>query len=128
MPGQLGDGVNATRDLNLANSKAFCEGRQAKAWLESPNPHVAGSEAYAAWAAGYALATVSGVQGPCNITAGVATPNLVGSSLAVATSTLIGVGLKLGTVTLTTGNVTIQSPVATTVVRPGSSVNVTLTA
>ena len=127
MPGKLDDGINATGDINVTNSKAFCEGRQAKVYGASTNPHVSGTEAFASWAAGYALAASSGVQGPCNIFAGIATPNLVGLSLAVATSTLVGLGLTLGTVTLTTGNVTIQSPVATTIVKQNSLVNVTLT-
>jgi PASTA domain len=127
MPGQLSDGVTATRDSKLDNSKAFCEGRQAKAWTESTNPHPTGSEANAAWAAGYALTVASGVQGPCNITPGITVPNVVGQTQAAATASLIAAGLVLGVVTLTTGNVTIQSPVAAAVVRPRTAVNITLT-
>lgn len=128
MPGQLSDGVTATIDASVVNSKAFCEGRQAKAYTESTNPHVSGSEAYAAWAAGNALAVASGIQGPCNISAGIAVPNLVGMTTAQATAALEAVGLNLGTITLTVDPVASQSPVATTAVRPESYVNITLTA
>jgi hypothetical protein len=69
MPGQLGDGVAGTRDANLANSKAFCEGMQAKALTkaDTTNPHVVGSEASTAWLAGHAVDATSGVYGSCNI-------------------------------------------------------------
>lgn len=127
MPGKLEDGITGTYDANIVNSKAFCEGRQAKVYADNVNPHVSGSEAGNAWAAGYALTAATGVQGPCNIYPGVTVPNLVGQTLTAATALLTVVGLRLGTVTLTTGNVTIQNPAAAAVAKYGSLVNVTLT-
>ena len=60
MPGQLcaGAGVyNGTKNAKVRNSKAYAEGRQAciKAWPgAAASPHQPGSEARAAWAAGFA--------------------------------------------------------------------------
>ena len=129
MPGQLGDGVTATRDVSLTNSKAFCEGRQAKQnnLLVGSNPHPANSEAYAAWAAGFALTAATGLQGPCNITPAATVPNLVGATVAAARVTLGDAYLVLGTITLTTGAIASQLPAAATVVPRGTAVNVTLT-
>lgn len=69
MPGKLYDGVDTSYDTSVINSKAFCEGRQHKAWgYVKNNPHIFGSDVYEAWEAGYALSIAFGVQGPCNIT------------------------------------------------------------
>jgi hypothetical protein len=129
MPGQMSDGVTATRDSSLVNSKAYCEGRQEKAFGISggANPHPAGSEANAAWAAGFALAIASGVQGPCNITAGVTVPNLVGRTAVQAEGDLAAVGLVLGTKTLTVDPVASQLPAAAALVKPRTVVNITMT-
>jgi beta-lactam-binding protein with PASTA domain len=126
MPGQLVDGVAGTRESNLVNAKAYCEGRQAKAWTEATNPHVSGSEAFTAWAAGYALAIAAGKQGPCNITAGVAVPDLAGRTLVQATGDLTAVDLVVGSVINTAGVVTDQSIAADVVVRPGRQIVITL--
>jgi PASTA domain len=129
MPGQLSDGVTATRDVDLTNSKAFCEGRQAKAFGLSggTNQHPSSSEANAAWAAGFALAVTSGLQGPCNITAGVTVPNLVGRTKVQATGDLAAARLVLGTTTLTVDPVASQIPAAAATVAPGAVVNITMT-
>ena len=128
MPGALDEGVSALRNANIVNSKAYCEGLQEKQYSNTTNPHVSGSEAHTAWAAGNALSIgTTGKQGPCNITAATVVPNLVGLTAAVATTTLEAVGLVKGTTTLTTGPVASQLPAAAALARPGSAVNITLT-
>ena len=54
-------------------------------------------------------------------------PNVIGMSEVDATAAIIGAGLVLGTVTLMTGEVTIQDPVADTLVALESAVDITLT-
>jgi beta-lactam-binding protein with PASTA domain len=55
-------------------------------------------------------------------------PNVVGLTQAAATTAITGATLILGQVTLTTGNVTIQSPVAGAKANKFAPVNITLTA
>ena len=127
MPGKLADGLTATRDATLMNSKAYCEGRQAKVYGPAINPHPPNSEAASAWAAGYALGG-TGVSGPCNTFAGIVVPDVVGAaSLAAVNALLTPVGLAVGTVTLTVYPVASQLPVAAAIVPPGSKVDITLT-
>jgi len=55
----------------------------------------------------------------------IAVPNIVGMTAANANTAITNAGLVVGTVTGASGNVTVQSPVAGTVVNTGSSVNYT---
>jgi len=53
MPGKLCNGVTGYTTGEIRNSRAFCEGYQARAESGSPvDPHVTGSEASVSWLAG----------------------------------------------------------------------------
>lgn len=127
MPGKFYDGVTGSY-AGVVESKAFCEGRQAKVFGESGgNPHATGSNANAAWAAGYALDATSGAAGPCNIFAGVTVPNVVGMTTANATAALANVGLRVESVALTNDPIASQVPAAAAKARYNSSVALTRT-
>jgi hypothetical protein len=135
MPGQISDGVTATRDSNLVNSKAYCEGATAKAFgaLVGTNPHASGSEANAAWAAGFAAGTLGagGKLGPCNIATPVAVPDAVGSTLDEAIVLLVDAGLVVGIVTPADPSdesdlVASQTPAAAAYAAIGSAVNLVM--
>jgi len=61
------------------------------------------------------------------VTPPVEVPDVVGMDEAAATIAIEGAGLELGTVTLDGGVVTAQSPLAGTMVQPGTDVDITLT-
>jgi hypothetical protein len=114
-----------TADRRLA--QAFCDGRTGQVAGSNTNPHVSGSEVHTAYEAGFATTTPEGLIDNCALAIPISVPNIVGLSSAAAQAAILAANLTVGKITLTTGNVTIQSPVATTKVQPKSVVLFTLT-
>jgi hypothetical protein len=106
--------------------RAFQAGRAALIVGTNTNPHVAGSETYLAYEAGYATVTPEGTYDGGAYAIPITMPNLAGLTIAQADAAITAAGLIPGKITGAFGVVTSQLPAAAAKAQPGDVVTFTI--
>jgi hypothetical protein len=119
--------TSAIKSADVRLTKAFAEGRRAQIAGTNSNPHPSGSDAYEAWQEGHDTTSSEGLIDSCAECIPISVPDVVGMTSANAQAAIIAANLLVGKITLTTGNVTIQDPVASAKVQRNTPVLITLT-
>ena len=118
--------TTSTQTSESKLAKAFCEGRVGQVAGSNTNPHASGSDAYAAYEAGYSTVTPEGLIDNCALAIPITVPNLVGDTSAVAQGKITAANLIVGKITGTTGVVSVQLPAAAAKVQPNTVVTFTI--
>jgi hypothetical protein len=112
-----------TADVRLAES--FQDGRRGLIAGANTNPHVSGSETYAAYEAGYALVTPEGHFDGGALAIPITMPDLADETIEDASALIVAAGLVVGKITGAFGVVTSQLPAAAAKTQPGDVVTFT---